>query len=125
MWTVEIGMTDRGISELGEIAAIKRQKARRERVRQGDELLSLDWDYHVIKTINKPSWTVISGTYRLKAPVNGKVEYLMDAQDICSEDEVLAALSTDADSLQEAIFPLVTERDYLRALEQTDDSRKF
>jgi hypothetical protein len=124
MWTVEIGMTDRGISELGEISGIQQQKSIRDTVRQGDEVLALDWDYHVIKTVNEPSWTVVSGTYRLRAPVRGKIEYIMDSQDIGNEDEVLLTLSADADPLQDAIFPLVTEREYLRSLAGRDNSKK-
>jgi hypothetical protein len=123
-WTVEIGMTDRGISELGEISGIQQHKSIRDTVRQGDEVLSLAWGYHVIKTINEPSWTVVSGTYRLRAPVCGKIEYIMDSQDICNEDEVLLTLSADADSVQDAIFPLVTEREYLRLLEARGSNAK-
>lgn len=124
LWTVEIGMTDRGISELGEISGIHPKKSIHDPVRQGNEVLALDWDYHVIKTINEPSWTVVSGTYRLRAPVRGTIEYIMDSQDIDTEDEVLLTLSTNADRLQEAIFPLVTEREYLQSLEESGNRTK-
>ena len=106
-------MTDHGMQELGEISCIKRHKDIHETVHKGEEVLSLDWDYHVIKTINEPSWTVVSGTYRLKSPVHGRVEYMIEEDEIEDEDEVLLTLSSDADSLQPAIFPLVTEQQYL------------
>jgi hypothetical protein len=117
-WSVDIGMTDHGLTELGQISSMKRNKFRNEDVNVGDEVLSIHWDYNVIHTINEPSWNVVSGTYQLLSPVRGKVEYVLEADEIDTEDQVLLTISTDAESLQEAIHPLVTEEQYLQMMQR-------
>ena len=97
---------------------MKRRKIRNEDVNVGDEMMSIHWDYNVIHTINEPSWNVVSGTYQLLSPVRGNVEYILEACEIDTEDQVLLTISTDAESLQEAIHPLVTEEQYLQMMER-------
>lgn len=111
-------MTDHGLTKLGQISSIKCKKFRNEAVHVGEEVLSIHWDYNVIRTINEPSWDVVSGTYQLLSPVRGTVEYVLEADEIDTEDQVLLTISTDAESLQEAIHPLVTEEQYLEMMER-------
>jgi hypothetical protein len=111
-------MTDHGLNELGQISSIRRSKLLHQVVDVGDEVLSIEWDFNVIHTINEPCWNVVSGTYQLLSPVRGKVEYVLEADEIDTEDQVLLTISTDIESLQEAIHPLVTEEQYLQMMER-------
>ncbi|KAI2503398.1 hypothetical protein MHU86_11027 [Fragilaria crotonensis] len=114
-------MTDHGLTALGQISSITRRKILHQHVDVGDEVLSIDWDFNVIHTINEPSWNVVSGTYKLLSPVRGKVAYVLEGDEIDTEDQVLLTISTDAESLQEAIHPLVTEEQYLQMMERRSE----
>ena len=113
-------MTDRGLQDLGDIIEIKRGKQILEMVDEGESLLMIDWDGHRITTADElyhTVWETISGTYVLPAPVNGRIEYIIKGNDVVDEDEILATLSTDESSLQKIMASLVSEKDYLKRIE--------
>jgi hypothetical protein len=119
---VEIGLTDRGLQDLGDINTIARMKKVDDTVEKGDNLLSMDWDGHFITSADElyhTVWDTISGTYcSLKSPITGKIDYMIDGDDIVDEDEVLVTLSTDENSLEGILASLVTEDEYLKSVEE-------
>jgi glycine cleavage system H lipoate-binding protein len=118
---IEIGMTNRGLEDLGDISHITKRKRMHDTVEKGDNLLSMDWDGHRITTADElyhTVWENISGTYSLNAPASGRIEYIIDGNDVDDEDEVLVTLSMDENSLQSILASLVSEEDYLQAVEK-------
>ena len=117
---IEIGITDRGLQDLGDISHITRRKRVHDTVEKGENLLSVDWDGHRITTADElyhTVWETISGIYSLNAPSNGRIEYIIEGNDIVDEDEVLVTLSTDENSLQSMLAGLVSEEEYLNSVE--------
>ena len=119
-YTLEIGMADRGLQDLGDIIQIRRSKQILDVVDEGDNLLMIDWDGHRITTADElyhTIWETISGTYMLHTPVNGRIEYIFEGNDILNEDEILATLSIDESSLLKITASLVSEKEYLKSVE--------
>lgn len=115
-------MTDRGLQDLGDINTISRMKKLHDTVEKGENLLSMDWDGHAITTADElyhTVWETISGTYSLKSPISGTIDYMIDGDDIVDEDEVLVTLSTEENALQSILASLVTEDEYLKTVEES------
>jgi hypothetical protein len=115
---LEIGITDRGWQDLGDITAVSSQHQIQNEVKQGDCLLTMDWDGHAISTADElyhTVWDSISGTYDLHSPIDGQVKYLATKEgNIVSDDEdILAILSTsDKDFQTKWLDKFVSEREY-------------
>jgi hypothetical protein len=114
-WTVEIGLTDRCLQDLGDIQKMYSEFALNKNVSKDDTVLSLDWDGYKITDGDEmyhTAWTNVQGTYTITSPVNGRLEYLANDTDIIDEDQVLVVLSTTEESLVAAIQLLVHEDEY-------------
>lgn len=126
---LEIGMTERGLQDLGDISRITRLKDRLDGVKVGEDILSMDWEGHIITSADElyhTVWDPVEGKYLVEAPVAGKVEYLIEGNGVAEESEVLVAILADAKSVETVMAELVTEDEYLRSVEGPGafDSRK-
>jgi hypothetical protein len=116
-WTVQIGVTDRCLQDLGDVQKIYSGLSTLQAVSKGDTVLSLDWDgyritdgdemYHTV-------WNNIEGTFTIKSPVDGTIDFISDNPDIMDEDQVLIEISTTETLLETFIESLVNEEEYNR-----------
>jgi hypothetical protein len=120
---LEIGITDRGWEDLGDITAISSQYHVHNTIKQGDCLLTLDWDGHRISTADElyhTVWDSISGKCSLHSPLDGKIEYLATQEGTISDDEdVLAVLSiTGKDFLTNWMHNFAPEQEYQKLIDK-------
>jgi hypothetical protein len=122
LWTVEIGLTDRCLQDLGDIQRLYSDYLVGKPVTNGKAILRLDWDGYMITDGDEmyhTVWKNIEGTYTIKSPVDGKLEYMASKTDIIDEDQVLLEISTTEESLGRAIQYLVCEEEYDKLKEFT------
>lgn len=102
-WVVDIGITDRGLDDIGDINAIVRRDKRESEggvpfsteaqqhqkqnnntcenshVKRGEIVLDIHWDGHIITTADElyhTVWETVEGVTSIKTPIAGGVEFI-------------------------------------------------
>ena len=122
-WRAEIGLTSRGLEDVGAIWEYVRLAETGTAVRAGAPLLKLDWDGHRISDgdeLYHTTWSSIEGSTTLVAPVEGTLLSLHDVPcggtaPSLEHGAVLAEICVDKPTLNAAVG-LVNEEAYLRAV---------
>ena len=120
-WRAEIGLTTRGIEDVGAIFEWERLAEAGTAVRAGAPLLKLEWDGHRISDgdeLYHTTWSSIEGSTTLVAPVEGTLLSLHEAlrgatAPSLEAGTVLAEICVDKPSLNAAVG-LVNEETYKR-----------
>lgn len=136
LFTVELGLTLRGLDEVGDVISIQTIASPRDEedheynVKAGDRLIKINWEGHSISSADElyhTVWHTYSGETILHSPLAGSiVDRIMD-DERCNldEDTVLVRIMTSLDTLDEAIrnYGLVEENEYTTMLTSTPPGR--
>ena len=142
-WLVEVGLTDRGLQDLGDVESIQLVKRVDDSVHVNQEVLKIHWDGHIITAADElyhTVWENVSGVYSIPTPARGTIDQLFGQRRVSvgtdpdsaghatagtaqtfnvsaiDEDDILMTIRTDAASLQDAIEHLVDEEEYERVV---------
>mmetsp|Transcript_21185 Transcript_21185/g.42753 ORF Transcript_21185/g.42753 Transcript_21185/m.42753 type:complete len:169 (-) Transcript_21185:303-809(-) len=131
-WIVSLGLTERGIEDIGDIECIEPMFGTVKfdgkdlgEVKMGEPLLSVKWDgmtQNAADELYHTSWEMISGEKVLSSLVSGIVEkFCVDPlhQEIDPHD-VLVEIATDEHSIRSALKELVEEDEYLENVKQAE-----
>jgi glycine cleavage system H lipoate-binding protein len=113
-WSVEIGLTSRGLEDIGDVLTVTEICSKGSIVEAGSPILKLDWDGHLITSADElyhTVWETIEGETVIHSPLQGTVEFIETHPGI-EEEDVLVSISTVHDSLQRAIANLMDEEEY-------------
>ena len=121
-WLVEIGISARGLADIGDVTSITAHRDRNETsgwfARAGDNLVTIDWDAHIITSADElyhTIWDTVSEQTVLRAPISGVVDHIKTINTLVEdldEDTVLVKMKTDYESLNESSTQLMDEEDY-------------
>mmetsp|Transcript_23529 Transcript_23529/g.33003 ORF Transcript_23529/g.33003 Transcript_23529/m.33003 type:complete len:180 (-) Transcript_23529:240-779(-) len=124
-WIVQIGITDRGLDDIGDVSSVKPAITDAIRLgtelKTGDDLVNIEWDGHVITAADElyhTVWETVSGVKTIQSPVEGKILNVFHGDRGINEDDIICEVSTREESLQSAIQNLVDETEYNRLVEQ-------
>mmetsp|Transcript_4354 Transcript_4354/g.11963 ORF Transcript_4354/g.11963 Transcript_4354/m.11963 type:complete len:209 (+) Transcript_4354:68-694(+) len=146
LYLLEIGLTPRGLEDIGDLAAIQsavfqpklstnhneeEEEDPQRTIRRGDDLLTIEWQGHSITGADElyhTVWDSFEGRTQLKAPVSGRIRHVWgvgshgsfsSADCSLDEDTVLAQLTGTAQDLAEACRQneLVNEKEYGRVVD--------
>lgn len=125
-WTVEIGLSPRGLADIGDVTAIKAVQTNIGWLtKEGDSLVVIDWDAHIISSADElyhTVWETVSEQTTVRAPISGVVEHINainSLKDSLDEDTILARIKTDTASLHQSGEQLMAEdayREYLTTI---------
>ena len=115
-----MGLTARGLEEVGDIISLRKMRAPDTKIKAGDAMLVVEWEGHSITTADElyhTTWATVEGTKTIRSPVNGVIEKISD--DITfDENSVLVTMVTSLDDLERATEKdtLIKEVNYARLL---------
>ena len=122
-WTVQVGITDRGLDDIGDITSVKPAIPDvGTELKRGDDLVNIEWDGHAITAADElyhTVWETISGVKTIQSPVQGTILNVFNGNRGVNEDDVICEVSTCEESLQSGIQNLVEESEYNRLIDQT------
>ena len=116
-WTVQIGITDRCLQDLGDVQKIYSDFHTLQPISNGETVLSLDWDGYSITDGDEmyhTVWKNIEGTFTIKSPIDGTIDYISVNPDFMDEDQVLIEISTTGALMGPFMESLVCEEEYNR-----------
>ena len=117
---VEIGLTARGLEEVGDIVSLRKMRTPDTKIKEGDAILVVEWEGHSITNADElyhTIWETLEGAKTIRSPVNGVIETISD--DITfDENSVLIRMVTSLDDLERATENdiLIRESNYARLL---------
>ena len=104
--TVEIGLAPRGLADIGDVTAIKGVQTNNGWfAKEGDSLVVIDWDAHIISSADElyhTVWETVTEQTTLRSPVSGvveKINAINTLKEDLDEDTVLARIKVDSESL--------------------------
>ena len=130
-YSLEIGLTERGIEEVGDLTAIQKLQMPSASgggcavVQPGDDLLRIEFEGHTITGADElyhTVWETFEGATTIHSPLSGIVQDILPLLDddisFLDEDSVLVRMTATLQALQEAtqVQPLVKEIEYFRIL---------
>lgn len=121
-WMVEIGLSERGLADIGDITSLTAVQVQKERsgwfARAGDKLVVIDWDAHSITSADElyhTVWETFSEQTVVCAPIAGVVDEVNTISPLVEdldEDTVLVRMRTDAESLSQSSKHMLEHDDY-------------
>lgn len=118
-WRAEIGLTSRGLEDVGTVHACQALAQPGRAVRAQQPLLHVEWDGHTISDgdeLYHTTWSTMEGRTTLLAPVEGTLLFLRERVDSIEPETCLAEIRVDKPGLN-AASGLVNEEMYLRAVD--------
>jgi glycine cleavage system H lipoate-binding protein len=117
---VEMGLTARGLDEVGDIISLRRLMTPEQQIKAGETILTIEWEGHTITSADElyhTVWETLEGTTAIRSPVNGIVEDISDDINL-DENSILVRMATTLDDLERATSKeiLLKETDYARVL---------
>jgi hypothetical protein len=116
---IEMGLTQRGLDDIGDVTAMKAQVSNHHDVSKNEDLATIEWEGFTRSDSDElyhATWGTFSGETTLKAPVAGKVQSVNVVPNtfLIEEDTILATLTVSADDWVYEIQNnhLVSEFDY-------------
>jgi hypothetical protein len=115
-----MGLTERGLEELGDVIALRKLFTPDTKITAGDAILNIDWEGHSITSADElyhTVWETVEGTKSIRSPVDGVIQEIVD--DISLDaDSVLVRMVTTLGDLERATENdvLMKEMDYARVL---------
>jgi hypothetical protein len=120
-YSLEIGLTQRGLDDIGDLTLMKPLVSRAAAIHPGHKLLNLEWEGHSITSADElyhTVWESFSGVTTIESPVSGFVEEVEHSSNMYLDDDtILVKLTTTELELKAAKKSLlVKEPEYLRGL---------
>ena len=72
-WRAEVGLTQRGCDDIGEVVGIFHSAACGGRLERGDELLKIEWEAHRVSSADElyhTKWSVVEREHMLRTPLD-------------------------------------------------------
>lgn len=120
---IDIGITKRGLDDIGDITKILPQCGPKGTlIKQGQELVKIEWDAHVITTADElyhAVWENVNGVFSISSAVDGILAAAIPASVTFIDDtDVMATIATSKESMARAIrqHSLVDETTYHRMI---------
>ncbi|KAL1510863.1 hypothetical protein AB1Y20_005695 [Prymnesium parvum] len=118
-WRAEIGLTARGLQDVGTVHAWKCVREVGGAVSAAEPLIHIDWDGQQISDgdeLYHTTWNTVEGRTTLRAPMDGVLLFLHDGSGPIDPQTRLAELRVDKPGLNGA-KGLMNEEAYMRAVE--------
>jgi len=120
---IDIGITKRGLDDIGDITKILPQcDPTGTLIKQGQELVKIEWDAHVITTADElyhAVWENVNGVFSISSAVDGILAATIPSSVTYIDDtDVMATIATSKESITLAIqqHNLVDESTYHRMI---------
>lgn len=121
---LELGLTQRGIEDIGDVQSILLQQ--NAHVRQGQDLLRVSWEGHSISDADElyhTVWETVEGFTMLKSPVTGTIEETDISNPWVDADDYLLSMTASERNLFSAFSQLVCEDSYTKIVQKMPPGR--
>jgi len=129
-WRVQIGMTNKGLENIGDVTAVELVKddlrkawmaSKNATVKAGEELVTLQWEGYTQTTADElyhTVWESVEGTEAITSPVTGEIVHTVNIENEGEIDEetVLVDIACTATDLDQAASHWVDEMEYEKTL---------
>ena len=130
LYSLEIGLTERGLQDIGDLTMMKRMVASDMPIKRGHELVNIEWEGHSITCADElyhTVWETFSGSTLVESPVTGVVDEIHTVSpSMCFDEEtVLIKMTTTQEDFENATTSndLVKEPEYLKILQSLPPGR--
>lgn len=109
---LDLGLTRRGVEDIGDVQSIVLVKPE---VRQGDDLLRVNWEGHNITAADElyhTMWETVEESITIKSPITGTVQETDIDNPWIDSDDYLLSIEASEHSVFSAFSTLVDEESY-------------
>ena len=120
-YEVEIGLTERGLEDIGDMTMMRAMVPEKTAIHSGHELLQVEWEGHSITSADElyhTVWETFTGITTIKSPVPGIVEQVnIVPSNMCIDDDtILVKMSVTEKDWESAKLEMMKEAEYLKLL---------